>query len=73
MIEISGRNQLTGKVVSVSLGDIMAEVAIKVGENEITSVITRKSAESLKLKEGDAVTALIKSTEVMIMKGKDPS
>jgi molybdopterin-binding protein len=71
MIEISGRNQLTGKVVSVSLGDIMAEVAIKVGENEITSVITRKSAVSLKLKEGDAVTALIKSTEVMIIKGKD--
>lgn len=71
MIEISGRNQLTGKVVSVSLGDIMAEVAIRVGANEITSVITRKSAESLKLKAGDAVTALIKSTEVMIMKGKD--
>lgn len=71
MIEISGRNQLTGKVVSVSLSDIMAEVAIKVGENEITSVITRKSAESLKLREGDVVTALIKSTEVMIMKGKN--
>jgi len=68
MTAISGRNQLAGKVASVTLGDIMAEVAVQVGDNVITSIITRKSAESLDLKDGDMVTALIKSTEVMIMK-----
>jgi len=65
---ISGRNQLTGRVISVKLGDIMAEIVMQVGENTITSVITRGSAESMELKVGDEVTALIKSTEVMLLK-----
>jgi molybdopterin-binding protein len=39
-----------------------------VGENVIESVITRRSAEELKLKKGDTVTAIIKATEVMIPK-----
>ena len=44
----------------------MAHVVVRVGENVIESVITRRSAEELKLKQGDTVTAIIKATEVMI-------
>jgi len=66
---ISARNQLEGKVVEVTLGDIMAHVVVKVGKNQIESVITRKSAKSLGLKKGDIVTVVIKSTEVMLQKG----
>jgi molybdopterin-binding protein len=65
---ISARNQLEGKVVEVTLGDIMAHVVVKVGKNEIESVITRKSAKQLGLKKGDKVTVVIKSTEVMLQK-----
>jgi molybdopterin-binding protein len=65
---ISARNQLEGKVVEVTLGDIMAHVVVKVGKNQIESVITRRSAKQLGLKKGDKVTVLIKSTEVMLQK-----
>jgi molybdopterin-binding protein len=46
----------------------MAHVTVGVGENIVESVITRRSAEELKLKKGDAVTVVIKSTEVMLQK-----
>lgn len=65
---ISGRNKLRGKVIEVQLGDIMALVSVQVGENIVDSVITRKSAEQLNLKVGDDVQALVKATEVMILK-----
>jgi molybdopterin-binding protein len=65
-MKLSARNQLKGTVTSVKLGNVMAEVVIKVGDNEITSAITRASAEGLNLKPGTAVTAIIKSTEVML-------
>lgn len=65
---ISARNQLPGKVVDVKLGNVMAHVVVQVGANQIESVITRRSAEDLKLKVGDAVTVIIKSTEVMLSK-----
>jgi molybdopterin-binding protein len=65
-MKLSARNQLKGTVTSVKLGNVMAEVVIKVGENEITSAITRASAEALSLKPRTAVTAIIKSTEVML-------
>ena len=57
-----------GKVTEIQLGSIMAHVAVQVGENEIESVITRRSAEQLNLKVGDTVLVVIKSTEVMIQK-----
>lgn len=66
---ISARNQLAGKIVSVTLGDIMAHVVVRVGKSQVESVITRTSAEQLGLKKGDAVTVVIKSTEVMLAKG----
>lgn len=65
---ISARNQLEGKVVEVILGDIMAHVIVRVGKNQVESVITRRSAEHLGLKKGDKVTVVIKSTEVMLEK-----
>jgi molybdopterin-binding protein len=65
---ISARNQLEGKVGEVTLGDIMAHVVVRIGKNQIESVITRKSAEQLGLKKGDMVTVVIKSTEVMLEK-----
>lgn len=65
---ISARNQLTGRITEIKLGEVMAHVSVRVGKNVIESVITRRSAEQLDLKKGDTVTAVIKSTEVMLMK-----
>ena len=65
---ISARNQIEGKVSEVILGDIMAHVTVRVGKNQLESVITRKSAEHLNLKKGDKVKVIIKSTEVMLQK-----
>jgi molybdate transport system regulatory protein len=48
----------------------MAQVDILVGDNEVTAVITRESAEDLELREGDEVFAIIKATEVMIGKAE---
>ena len=65
---LSARNQFKGTVQSVKLGNVMAEVIVAVDGIEIVSLISRTSAEKLGLKAGDAVTAIIKSTEVMIDK-----
>jgi molybdopterin-binding protein len=66
---ISARNQLEGKIAEITLGDIMAHVVVKIGKNQIESVITRRSAENLGLKKGDKVVVVVKATEVMIEKG----
>jgi len=63
---LSARNQLKGTVKSIKLGTIMAQVIVQVGENEIVAAITRDSVERMKLKEGDAVTVVIKATKVML-------
>jgi molybdopterin-binding protein len=65
---LSARNKLRGQVEEVVLGDVMAHVVVRVGDNLIESVITRRSAEELKLKKGDTVAAVVKATEVMIQK-----
>lgn len=65
---ISARNHLKGKIINIRLGDVMAHVTIRVGQNIVESVITRQSAKELNLKKGDTVTAVIKATEVMISK-----
>ena len=66
---ISARNRLRGKIQDVHLGDVMAHITVKVGKSTVESVITRRSAEFLKLKKGDTVSVVIKATEVMIEKG----
>jgi molybdopterin-binding protein len=65
---LSARNKLRGEIQEIILGDVMAHVVVKVGENLIESVITRRSADELKLKKGDTVSAVVKATEVMILK-----
>jgi molybdopterin-binding protein len=67
-VELSARNQLKGTVTNVRTDGLMAEVTVDIGWQEITSVITRASAERLNLQPGDAVTVVIKSTEVMLGK-----
>lgn len=67
-MRLSARNRLVGKIVELQLGDIMAHVVVEIGDNQVESVITRRSAEELKLKVGDTVAAVIKSTEVMLQK-----
>jgi molybdopterin-binding protein len=65
-MEISARNQLGGTVKSIKLGEVMAEVSVDVGGQEVVAAITRESVERLGIKEGDSVTAIIKATEVML-------
>ena len=65
---LSARNPLPGTVEEITLGGVMAHVVVRVGTNVVESVITRRSAEEMKLKKGDKVTAIIKSTEVMLEK-----
>jgi molybdopterin-binding protein len=68
-MDISARNQLEGKIVGVEKGAVMANIKIEVAEpNTITAVITKESAEKLGLADGDYVCAIIKSTEVIIVK-----
>ena len=65
---LSARNHLKGEVTDVLLGTVTALITVKVGDNVVESVITKRSAEELRLKKGDKVTAVIKATEVMIQK-----
>jgi molybdopterin-binding protein len=65
---LSARNKLVGKIEEIQFGGVMAHVVVRVGRDLIESVITKRSADELKLKVGDTVTAIIKSTEVMLEK-----
>jgi molybdopterin-binding protein len=65
---LSARNHLKGEITDVLLGTVTALITLKVGDNIVESVITKRSAEELNLKKGDQVTAVIKATEVMIQK-----
>lgn len=67
-MELSARNQLKGTIKSIKTGGLMAEIVVNVGGQELVSVITANSARRLRLKKGDKVAAVIKSTEVMIAK-----
>jgi molybdopterin-binding protein len=68
VMTLSARNRLEGKVVEIQFGGVMAHVVISVGKNLIESVITKRSADEMKLKVGDTVSAVFKSTEVMLEK-----
>ncbi len=68
-MRLSARNQLEGAVVRVDHGAVMSTVVVRLaGGQEVVSVITKDSATELNLAEGDAVKAVVKSTEVMIGK-----
>ena len=65
-MQTSARNQLEGTVDSVSLGTVMAEVIVDVGDVKIVAAITKASAERLGLRAGKTVTTIVKATDVMI-------
>jgi molybdopterin-binding protein len=65
---VSGRNQLVGRIDSVRISGLMAEVKISIGGQQITSIITASSAREMQLKPGQTAAALIKATEVMILR-----
>src|SRR5438105_4709474 len=67
-MQLSARNQLQAKVTDVRLGTIMAEITATIGDQENVSAITRASAESLSLQQGDDVIIVIKATEVLVAK-----
>jgi molybdopterin-binding protein len=67
-MRLSARNRLIGKITEITLGDVMAHVVIHVGDHIVESIISRRSADEMKLKVGDTVGAIIKSTEVILEK-----
>jgi molybdopterin-binding protein len=67
--QISGRNKLAGVVTQVRSSGLLSEVTIDVGGQYLTAIITRTSAEQLKLQVGRPAVALIKATEVMVIGG----
>jgi len=66
---ISGRNKLLGTVTAVRFEGLLAQVTMSVGGQLITSIITRDACEDLNLKKGVRAFALIKATEVMVIRG----
>lgn len=65
---VSGRNQLVGRIESVRISGLMAEVTLSIGDQGIIAIITSRSAREMQLKAGQSAAALIKATEVMILR-----
>jgi len=65
---ISGRNQLIGRVVAIKHSGLLTQITLAIGEQHITSIITTDAAKEMRLKPGERAAALIKSTEVMILR-----
>jgi molybdopterin-binding protein len=66
--KISGRNQLIGKVLDVKYSGLLAQITLLIGEQHITAIITADAAKEMRLKPGERAAALVKSTEVMILR-----
>jgi molybdopterin-binding protein len=66
--KISGRNQLVGRVLEVKFSGLLAQIRLAIGEQQITAIITADAAKEMRLKPGERAAALIKSTEVMILR-----
>lgn len=69
MRAVSGRNQLTGRVVELKFDGLLAQVKLSIGGQIITSIITAEAAREMQLAVGQTASALIKSTEVMVLRG----
>jgi molybdopterin-binding protein len=65
---ISGRNQLVGRVTDIKISGLLAQVTLSMGGQRITSIITADAVREMRLKNGQTVAALVKSTEVMIVR-----
>jgi molybdopterin-binding protein len=66
--QVSGRNQLIGKIVEVKISGLLAQVVLAIGEQRITSIITADAAREMQLRKGQTAAALMKATEVMIVR-----
>ena len=64
--QVSGRNQLIGKIVEVKVSGLLAKVVLSIGDQRITSIITADAAREMQLRKGQTAAALMKATEVMI-------
>lgn len=65
---VNTRNQFTGKVINISVGQIVSEVEIETMAGVVSAVVTTSSVSRLRLKVGDSALALFKATEVMVAK-----
>ena len=65
---VSGRNQLVGKILDVRISGLLAKVTLQIGDQTITSIITSDAAREMQLRKGQTAAALIKATEVMIVR-----
>jgi len=68
MRSVSGRNQLVGRIVELKIEGLLAQVRLSIGGQIVTSIITADAAREMRLKKGETVAALIKSTEVMVLR-----
>ena len=68
--KISGRNQLVGRIVEIKIDGLMAQITLSIAGQYLTSIITADAAQEMRLEKGQLATALIKSTEVMLMRPK---
>ena len=66
LVSLSGRNRLRGIVEEVRREGLLAQVRLRIGEQQLTAVITRDAVDELGLRRGDEATAIVKATEVMI-------
>ncbi|HLJ28555.1 MAG TPA: helix-turn-helix transcriptional regulator [Candidatus Angelobacter sp.] len=66
--KISGRNQLVGRIVDLKIDGLMAQVTLSIGGQHLTSIITADAVREMRLERGQVAAALVKSTEVMVMR-----
>ena len=65
---ISGRNQLVGRVISIKIDGLIAQVSVVIGRQRINAIVTADAVRGMRLKTGETIAALIKSTEVMLLR-----
>jgi molybdopterin-binding protein len=68
--KISGRNQLTGRIIDLRIEGLIAQVTLSIGGQHLTSIITADAAREMRLEKGQLAVALVKSTEVMVMRSE---
>jgi molybdopterin-binding protein len=66
--QVSARNQLVGRVTDIKISGLIAQVSVSIGGQRITSIITAEAIREMRLKKGETIAALIKSTEVMLLR-----
>jgi molybdopterin-binding protein len=66
--KISGRNQLVGRIIELKIEGLLAQVTLSIADQHVTALITSDAAREMRLQEGQIAAALIKSTEVMIVR-----